>query len=150
MMLVKAMRSDLPAEPAITVDAELAAIDSARVQTFDVYWRSKCQGGHLPQRGDIDPAEIKALLPYLLIAEIERTPFRVRYRLDGSETAGINGSITNHYLDELDQQPAEIRAALSDAYRLSVTEAPPGLLPALRAAEIRTQMARHRRHLATR
>lgn len=119
------MRSDLPTEPAITIDVALAAIDSARVQNFDAYWRSKCRGGHLPPRGDIDPAEIKALLPYLLIAEIERAPFRVRYRLDGSETAGINGSITNHYLDELDQQPAEIRAALSDVYHLSVTERRP-------------------------
>jgi hypothetical protein len=111
-------------ESVVTPDIPLNAIDSDRVRAFDTYWQAKCRHGKFPTRCDIDPVEIKSLLPYLLISEIETAPFRVRYRLDGSETASINGSITNHYLDEIDQ-PAEIRAALTEAYRLCVAERRP-------------------------
>nr|WP_298682591.1 PAS domain-containing protein [uncultured Dongia sp.] len=115
----------LMAEPTITLDISLDEAASQRVSTFDVYWRSKCRDRKLPARCDIDPAEIKPLLPNLLIADIETAPFRVRYRLDGSETAGINGSLTNQYLDQLDQQPPDLRAALTVAYQTSVSERRP-------------------------
>ncbi len=55
----------------------------------------------LPDRADLDPAEIPLLLPYILISEVEQ-PFRIRYRLIGTEVVHVTGmNFTGHYLDEL-------------------------------------------------
>jgi hypothetical protein len=45
------------------------------------YWRSKCRGRPMPARTDIDPAEIPALLPYLMLLDMPKG--RIRYRLAG-------------------------------------------------------------------
>jgi len=64
------------------------------------YWRSLADG-RLPQRHQINPAAIPALLPYMLIAEFEDAPFRVRYRLTGTRIDEISHmNLTGHYLDE--------------------------------------------------
>lgn len=56
----------------------------------------------MPDRSDLDPAELKRLLPHLLIAEAEHTPFRVRYRLIGTKVEEVTGfDISGRYLDEL-------------------------------------------------
>jgi hypothetical protein len=56
----------------------------------------------LPRRCDIDPAEIKPLLPYLMIVDFIGTPMRVRYRLVGTEIVRFSTmDFTNAYLDEL-------------------------------------------------
>ncbi|MBK8159489.1 MAG: PAS domain-containing protein [Rhodospirillaceae bacterium] len=112
-------------DPAVALDISLEEAASPRVSAFDAYWRAKCADGRLPMRSAIDPAEIKPLLPFLLIAEIETAPFRVRYRLDGSQNASINGPFTNQYLDELEQQPSDLRNVLSIAYQTSVGERRP-------------------------
>src|SRR5512144_3286222 len=81
------------------VDA--SRVTSPRLAKFHEYWRSKCAAGALPQRAAIDPVESPRLLPYLVIAEIEREPMRVRYRLVGTRLVEANGSnYTNRYLDE--------------------------------------------------
>jgi hypothetical protein len=66
------------------------------------YWLSKCGNAALPDRSLIDPAEIKSLLPNILIAEPSHPPFRVRYRLIGSRVAAASGmDLTGRYIDEL-------------------------------------------------
>ncbi|HET6157441.1 MAG TPA: PAS domain-containing protein [Dongiaceae bacterium] len=76
-------------------------VKSERVTRFHDYWRSKCAGGSLPSRTSINPTEIPRLLPYLVMAEIEREPLRVRYRLVGTRVVEANGAdYTNRYLDE--------------------------------------------------
>ncbi|MBK8160273.1 MAG: PAS domain-containing protein [Rhodospirillaceae bacterium] len=64
------------------------------------YWRSLADGA-TPQRALIDPAAIKALLPYLYIIAYEFDPFRVRYILTGTEVDRWNGmNLTGRYVDE--------------------------------------------------
>ena len=54
-------------------------------------------------RAAIDPTEIPRLLPYLVIAEIEASPLRVRYRLVGTRVVEDHGSdFTNRYLEDCD------------------------------------------------
>ncbi len=48
------------------------------------YWEAKRAGRLAPGRAEIDPGEIKELLPYLLIGEFLSSPFDVRYRLVGT------------------------------------------------------------------
>jgi hypothetical protein len=67
------------------------------------YWREKKGDRMAPMRAEIDPAEIKALLPYVGMVDVERAPLRFRYRLAGSDIArGYGREITGHYLDEMD------------------------------------------------
>lgn len=66
------------------------------------YWNQKRKDGHLPVRADIDPAEIKVLLPHIMIVDLSNDPFRVRYRLVGTEIVRFSHfDFTGHYLDQL-------------------------------------------------
>ncbi|MBV8165977.1 MAG: PAS domain-containing protein [Alphaproteobacteria bacterium] len=64
------------------------------------YWRSKCVGGRLPRRRDIDPADIPRLLPHVLLVDIAGG--RYRYRVIGTECVREHGrDSTGQYLDEV-------------------------------------------------
>ncbi|MEO3428802.1 PAS domain-containing protein [Pelagibius sp. CAU 1746] len=77
-------------------------IESADIRALFRYWRSKCPEGGIPRRADIDPVDIPRLMPKLLIADIERNPFRVRYRLVGTRIVEMTGfEFTGRYLDEI-------------------------------------------------
>ncbi len=58
-----------------------------RIRALHRYWLSKCRAGRLPTRDAIDPAEIRALLPHLILAELDAEPFAIRYRLVGTAIA---------------------------------------------------------------
>ena len=65
------------------------------------YWQGKKGARIAPSREDIDPAEIKPLLPYVGLADVTRDPLRFRYRLVGTQiTRGYGGELTGRYLDE--------------------------------------------------
>jgi hypothetical protein len=79
------------------------------VPTHDVlkqlldYWQKKKGARIAPSRSDIDPAEIKALLPYVGLADVLRDPLRFRYRLVGTQvTMGYGRELTGSYLNEVD------------------------------------------------
>lgn len=80
----------------------LAAVGSLPIQEFHVYWQGMRQGDRLPSRSDLEPADIKHLLPHVLLVDLEPTPFRVRYRVCGTRVAEMCGDVTGRYLDELD------------------------------------------------
>jgi hypothetical protein len=72
-------------------------------ELFD-YWRSKAGGGRYPTRADIQPAELKRLLPSLSILEVvEGEAPRLKVRLAGTRLRDYLGvEITGHHLDEYD------------------------------------------------
>jgi hypothetical protein len=85
----------------MTAWLDIRQSQSARVRELDAWWRKKAGHRALPDRADLDPAEIPLLLPYILVSEIEH-PFRVRYRLVGTEVVDVTGlNFTGHYLDQL-------------------------------------------------
>jgi hypothetical protein len=60
-------------------------ITSRLVLDLFAYW-DRVRGERLaPSWPEIDPAVVKACLPYLLVSEIFGRPFDLRYRLTGSE-----------------------------------------------------------------
>ncbi len=78
-----------------------ACITSDRIRRLVAYWESRHLGRPAPLKIDIDPAAIRDLLPYVVIAEIEE-PFRVRYRLVGTRVVEFNRlDFTGAYLDEM-------------------------------------------------
>ena len=78
-------------------------IRSARVRELYDYWAGKRRGRPMPSRDDIDPAEIKTLLPYLMITEVHYNPLRVRYRLLGTRIVeAAKTDLTGQWLHEAD------------------------------------------------
>lgn len=100
-------------------------ITSARVRRFDAYWRGKWIEGRMPGRAAIDPTELRDLLPCLIIADIERSPFRVRYRLSGTLVQHYSEELAGRYLDELTRATGEEKAEIGAAYRRAVEQAAP-------------------------
>ena len=74
---------------------------SEMVRSLHRWWLSK-SGSDIPDRADLDPVDIKTLLPNLFIADVEHDPFRIRYRLVGTKAIQATGfDLTGRYLDDL-------------------------------------------------
>jgi hypothetical protein len=64
--------------------AALDDVKSPRILALHDYWKSKCNDVVPPPRSTIEPAEIRPLLPYLVLTELQAEPFRIFYRLVGT------------------------------------------------------------------
>ena len=84
--------------PIFANDEELR---SGMVRSVHRWWLEK-SAGDIPDRADLDPADLKRLLPNLFIVDVEHAPFRIRYRLMGTRAIEATGmDLTGRYLDEL-------------------------------------------------
>lgn len=74
-------------------------------ELFD-YWRSKSVDGAYPTRADIQPGEVRALLPSLSLLDVVTAgedTVRLRVRLAGTRLRDYFGvETTGHFLDEYD------------------------------------------------
>jgi hypothetical protein len=85
----------------LSVYASSDEVNSEIVRMMLQWWLAKC-GSDIPDRSDLDPAELKPLLPNILISDVEHDPFRIRYRLVGTRAREATGfNIVGRYLDEL-------------------------------------------------
>lgn len=83
--------------------ASASDLTSSKIAGLTRYWEAKRGRRPMPTWSDIDPAEIKPLLPHLLVTRYERNPFRARFVLVGTWLAQYaGGDFTGRYLDELD------------------------------------------------
>lgn len=63
------------------------------------YWSSKCSGGRLPTRKDINPKDIKHILPYISMIDVIDHGRDFRVRLIGSEVQRYIGhNCTDEFL----------------------------------------------------
>lgn len=66
------------------------------------YWERRRGARAMPQRRDIDPAELRPVLPHLQITEAIEGGARFRYRLVGTAVVEAFGAeFTGKYVDEL-------------------------------------------------
>jgi hypothetical protein len=73
-----------------------------RLKRLYGYWRERRAGAEMPPREAIDPLDFRYILGYVTLVDVERTPRRYRFRLDGSILAMLSGmDYTGKYLDEL-------------------------------------------------
>ena len=80
----------------------LARVRSRKIALVLTYWNSLRRGTHFPKRADIDPAAIKLALPNVMVTAISYQPFRVFYRLVGTEVVHwARVDFTGRYADEL-------------------------------------------------
>lgn len=92
-------------------------VRSDMVRSLLRWWLGKCRGD-IPDRGDLDPEELKSLLPNILVSDVEHDPFRIRYRLVGTRAREATGfNIVGRYLDEL--LPADPDEPWMDDYLLA-------------------------------
>ncbi len=71
--------------------AALDDVRSPRIRALYDYWKSKCNDVVPPPRSAIEPAEIRPLLPYLLLTELSAEPIRISYRLVGTAVVRWHG-----------------------------------------------------------
>ena len=77
-------------------------IRSPKVQLVFRHWQDSRNGKGFPRRSDIDPAAMREALPHVTVTQISYDPFRVLYRLVGTEVARWSKQdFTNQYADEL-------------------------------------------------
>src|SRR3546814_12073410 len=72
--------------------AAVGRLKSARVKELYDYWCAKRGDRAMPGRDDIDPAELKALLPYVLLTAVHPQPLRVFIRLVGNPVPDAAGT----------------------------------------------------------
>lgn len=83
--------------------SSVTELTSSKIAVLARYWEEKRGQRPMPLWRDIDPAEIKPLLPHLLVSRYEWNPFRVRYVIVGTWLAQFSGGdFTGRTLDELD------------------------------------------------
>ncbi|QDO96129.1 PAS domain-containing protein [Ferrovibrio terrae] len=112
-------------------------LDSAtpRLRLAFEYWAAKCGSRPMPSRADLDPAEIKPLLPYLILMDVLRDAkpgwtLDFRYRLIGTVTdAMMNARYTGKWMSELPHQQPDSRiwqnlASVTDTRQPHISRVP--------------------------
>jgi hypothetical protein len=90
------------------------------------YWDHKRAGRPAPTRAEIDPVEIKHLLSHIMIVDLTTDPFRVRYRLVGTEITKVSHfDFTRHFLDQLNFESGDTMD-WTDCYRQVAQSGLPG------------------------
>ncbi len=92
--------SDAPQETLWASDT-VAAQWHPKIARFFLYWRSIHPNAGLPGRQHFDPLAIHSLLPGIWLLDVQREPFRLRYRLVGTEAVDVLGAeVTGQWMDE--------------------------------------------------
>jgi hypothetical protein len=83
--------------------ASVEELSSSVARELYAYWQRVRGERRMPARADIDPIELKRILPFVLLSKIQPNPWRVRYTLVGTRCVANAGmDFTNRYLDEID------------------------------------------------
>ena len=89
-------------------DSGSPQLRSSRCSFVLKYWNTARGSRPFPIRDEIDPAELKPVLPHIMIVGLEYDPFRVRYRLVGTEIVRFaKFDFTGRYADSLKFQDDE-------------------------------------------
>jgi hypothetical protein len=97
-------------------EGDVAKIASPLILAIHNYWLGKRGAQSLPSWSDIDPSEMSAWLPNLIVAGIEHDPVRVFYRLAGTRIVEFRGEITGHYLEQISWSSAAGQAMAREAF----------------------------------
>jgi hypothetical protein len=105
----------------------LPPMRSQRCAALAEYWNRLRGDRPFPSRDEVDPGAIKKLLPHVMMTGIEYNPFRVFYRLVGTEIVRFaKFDFTNCYADSLHFQDTD-GADWAQFYRAVVEARRPGL-----------------------
>ena len=91
------------------------------VEALD-YWRDKCRSRIAPARRDIDPLDMRDILPRILLADVttdDAGALDFRYRLSGTGICDVHGYELTQ-LSPRELQPATYGALIDSHYREAV------------------------------
>jgi hypothetical protein len=109
----------------VELDIPFDKVTSPLVRGFYQIWNQKRGDRPMPSWQDIDPTEMRGLLPNMLVMSIEHDPFRVYYRLVGTKVASFRHELTGRYLDQITEFPKDVRDELTGEYQLACREKRP-------------------------
>jgi hypothetical protein len=90
-------------------------LDDARLRRLFAHWLEKRGDRPFPTKAAIDPVEFPYILGYVTLVDVEQSPRRYRFRLDGSILVELSGTdYTGRYLDDL--PGAEYVAFIKETY----------------------------------
>lgn len=102
-----------------------AQIKSPMIAAVEDIWRRLAGARSCPSRREIDPLQFKDWLPYLSLVDIRTDPFRVFYRLVGTEVARFaKEDFTDTWLEETGWDPAIMEINRKLYVRVWETKAP--------------------------
>jgi hypothetical protein len=103
---------------------ETAAPKAGPLRILLAYWRSKCgPDGRLPARHQIEPVELRSLLPYIYLVDVLPDE-RFRVRLLGEAHVAVYGpGLTGRIIDDI--FPSEHAAEFNRLYRAVVRRRAP-------------------------
>ena len=82
--------------------APILELDDSRLQRLFAYWLQKRGDRLFPAKAEIDPVDFPYILGYVTLVDVELSPRRYRFRLDGSILVALSGAdYTGRYLHEL-------------------------------------------------
>jgi hypothetical protein len=76
---------EVPIPAGVRIERDPASADHAVLRAVKAYWDDKRGSRRMPARADIRPAEIKSLLPQVLLADVLSGGDDFRYRLLGTK-----------------------------------------------------------------
>jgi len=91
---VRAGRRGGPQVDAVEIDLDGALTPDLRIALE--YWRAKKGQRLAPTRADIDPLDIAALLPRVMLVDVSVDPLEFRYRLAGTGIVRVHGVELTH------------------------------------------------------
>ncbi|MEZ5831692.1 MAG: PAS domain-containing protein [Dongiaceae bacterium] len=101
---------------------DVAIVHSQRIRRLNTYWQAKAKG-RVPSRSDIDPVDVRELLPNLMMIDVLADPQRFRYRLVGTRVVQYTGfDFTGCCLDEMVFQGRDF---MEQCYRRMLAERRP-------------------------
>ena len=119
---VRAGRRAGPQVEAVEIDLNGALAPDLRVALE--YWRAKKGQRLAPTRADIDPVDIAALLPRVMLVDVSTDPLEFRYRLAGTGIVRVHGVELTHTRPR-DLMPAAYGALVHRHYEEAVTRRAP-------------------------
>ena len=109
----------------VVYDPEPQTIEHTGLRALYDYWDGRRSGGGLPGRQDLDPLDIPALLPHLMLIDVV-APESLRFRLVGTALVGRWGRDTTGLSAEHGYPGGDWEQILSD-YRYVIGERRPCL-----------------------
>jgi hypothetical protein len=89
---VEAREADWAGE--VRVGASPDIVSSEKVRSFHHFWLSRCRGGRLPAKSDMDPVEMAPFLSSLVLLRLHRDPLDFEYRVIGEDIVSRLGNMT--------------------------------------------------------
>ena len=84
---------------------EVLATRSSVIQDGFAYWQSKGWPDRLPRREDLDPFDVPALMPQIILLDVQREPRDFYYRVIGTGvTEHLSKDWTGTWMSEIEHQ----------------------------------------------